>query len=58
MRVWLLAVALLLGAVELYQWLKGFMLPLPLSLLGGAFLAIASNQEGGVGDWLGRRESD
>ncbi len=30
---------------ELYQWLKHFQLPLPIFLLGGAFLAIISNYE-------------
>lgn len=49
MKVWLFTFFILFGAVELYQWLKGFMLPLPIYLLGGAFLAIASNSEKGKG---------
>lgn len=43
MKVWLTCFLLLFGMAELYQWLKHFSLPLPLYILGGAFLAIASN---------------
>ncbi len=48
MRVWLVSLAVLFGLAELYQWVKGFMLPLPIYVLGGAFLAIASNYEKGI----------
>jgi hypothetical protein len=43
MKVWITACVLLFLLVEFYQWAKGFMLPLPLYVLAGAFLAIASN---------------
>ena len=48
MRVWLVSLTVLFGLAELYQWVKGFMLPLPIYVLGGAFLAIASNYEKGI----------
>jgi hypothetical protein len=51
-RVWLLTVVLLFGLVELYQWVRGFILPLPIYVLAGAFLAIASNYNKGIGSFL------
>lgn len=45
MQVWLVTCFLLFGLIELFLWLKQFILPLPLYLLAGAFLAIASNYE-------------
>jgi len=45
----LLTIFLLFGSVELFQWLKGVMLPLPIYVLAGAFLAIASNYDRGMG---------
>ena len=48
MRVWLVTVVSLFLLVEFYQWVKGFFLPLPVYVLAGAFLAIASNYEQGI----------
>ena len=45
MKVWLAIFVLLFGATELLQWVQQFSLPLPMLLLGGAFLAIASNYD-------------
>jgi len=45
MRFWVISVILLLGGAELYQWMRQFTLPLPVFILGGAFLAIASNYD-------------
>ena len=45
----ILTIFVLFGAVELFQWLKGVMFPLPIYVLAGAFLAIASNYERGMG---------
>jgi hypothetical protein len=45
MKVWLASFLLLFAIAELYQWMKHFTLPLPVYILGGAFLAIASNYE-------------
>jgi hypothetical protein len=43
MRFWITSVVVLFGMVELYQSMKNFTLPLPVFILGGAVLAIASN---------------
>lgn len=45
MRVWLTSFVLLFGAAELYQWAQDLTLPMPIFILGGAFLAIASNYD-------------
>jgi hypothetical protein len=51
MKVWLITCLLLFILVELFQWVKGFILPLPLYLLAGAMLALASNYEKGLNIW-------
>lgn len=43
MRVWITCFVLLFGAAELFDWLQKFTMPLPIFILGGVFLAIASN---------------
>lgn len=43
MRVWIVCFVLLFGAAELLQWIRQFSLPLPIFILGGAFLAVLSN---------------
>ena len=43
MRVWIFSFLVLLGMVELYQWMKHFSVPLPVFIVSGALLAIASN---------------
>ena len=43
MRIWLACFGVLFAIAELYQWMKHLTLPLPIYILGGAFLAIASN---------------
>lgn len=48
MKAWLIGVGILFVLSEFSIWLKQFMLPLPLYILGGAFLAIASNYEKGI----------
>ncbi len=45
MRIWLACFIVLFGLAELFQWMKQLSLPLPVFILGGAFLAIASNYE-------------
>jgi hypothetical protein len=45
MRVWLTCFVVLFGGVEFLQWFKQISLPLPMFVLGGAFLAIASNYD-------------
>ena len=48
MKAWLIGVGILFVLAEFGIWLKQFMLPLPIYILGGAFLAIASNYEKGI----------
>ncbi len=48
MRFWISAVFVLFVLVQFYQWVKGFILPLPIYVLAGAFLAIASNYDKGM----------
>jgi hypothetical protein len=48
MKLWLVSVALLFVVAEFLLWVRNFILPLPVYLLGGAFLAIASNYEKGI----------
>ena len=45
MKVWITCFVLLFGATEVLQWVKQVSLPLPIFILGGAFLAIASNYD-------------
>lgn len=48
LKAWLFSVGILFVLVEFGIWLKQFILPLPIYILGGAFLAIASNYEQGI----------
>lgn len=43
MKVWITSFLVLFGMVELYQWFREFTLPLPIFILAGSLLAIASN---------------
>ncbi|NEQ25472.1 MAG: hypothetical protein F6K28_41695 [Microcoleus sp. SIO2G3] len=43
MRVWLTCFVLVFGMAEFYQWVKHFTVPLPVFILAGGLLAIASN---------------
>jgi hypothetical protein len=52
MRVWLACFLLLFALAELFDWLKKFNLPLPIYILGGAFLAVASNYDKIVGSYF------
>lgn len=45
MRVWLTCFVLLFGAAELFQWMQHLSLPMPVFILGGLFLAVASNYD-------------
>ncbi len=48
MKAWLIGVGILFVLAEFSIWLKQFIMPLPLYILAGAFLAIASNYEKGI----------
>ena len=56
MRVWIVSFVVLFTMAEFYQWLKHFTLPLPIYILGGAFLAIASNYDRFAGFSLERTD--
>ena len=45
MQVWLACFLVLFGLAELFDWMKQLSLPLPVFILGGAFLAIVSNYD-------------
>jgi hypothetical protein len=45
MKVWIVTFILLFAIAELLEWLQQFSLPLPIYILGGALLAIASNYQ-------------
>ena len=47
-KSWLFSVAVLFVVVKALLWVKGFILPLPIYVLAGAFLAIASNYDKGI----------
>lgn len=48
MKAWLVSVAILFVLAEFSLWVRDFMLPLPIYILAGAFLAISSNYEKGI----------
>ena len=48
LQAWLFGVGILFVLAEFSIWLKQFILPLPIYILAGAFLAIASNYERGL----------
>ncbi|MBD6618959.1 hypothetical protein FNW02_24825 [Komarekiella sp. 'clone 1'] len=52
MRVWLACFLVLFALAELFDWLQEFNLPLPIYILGGAFLAVASNYDKIVGSYF------
>ncbi|MEH1787579.1 hypothetical protein [Nostoc sp.] len=52
MRVWLACFLVLFALAELFDWLQKFNLPLPIYILGGAFLAVASNYDKVIGSYF------
>jgi hypothetical protein len=59
MKIWLTTFAVLFVLAQMYVWVKNFILPLPIYILGGAFLAIASNYDKGIFPaFTGRTEDD
>lgn len=45
MRVWFASVLLLFVLAQLWDWMKHLSLPLPAFIVGGLFLAVASNYD-------------
>lgn len=48
MKAWLVSVGVLFVLVEFFFWVRNFILPLPVYILAGAFIAIASNYDKGI----------
>jgi uncharacterized membrane protein required for colicin V production len=48
MKSWLFSVVALFILAKALLWVRGFILPLPVYVLAGAFLAIASNYDKGI----------
>ncbi len=57
LKAWLVGVGILFVLAEFGIWLKQFILPLPIYILGGAFLAIASNYDKGIVSRFRQQES-
>ncbi|OLP19030.1 hypothetical protein BST81_07355 [Leptolyngbya sp. 'hensonii'] len=45
MKIWVISFILLFGFAEFFQWASHVTLPLPVFILAGALLAIASNAD-------------
>jgi hypothetical protein len=52
MRVWIACFFVLFALAEFFDWIKEVNLPLPIYILGGAFLAVASNYDKVVGAYF------
>ena len=52
MKVWLVCFFVMFAGAELFKWLQGVSVPLPIYVLGGAFLAVASNHDKIFGSYL------
>ncbi|MDY6784944.1 MAG: hypothetical protein SW833_20790 [Cyanobacteriota bacterium] len=48
MRIWLVSFCALFGVFEFYQWLRALSLPLPVYVVCGLVLAVASNFQRGT----------
>lgn len=52
MKVWLVSFVLIFCLAQFVLWVKDFFSPLPVYVLGGALLAIASNYNKGLGPFF------
>lgn len=52
MKPWLFSFAVLFVLAKAILWIKSFILPMPVYIVAGAFLAIASNYDGGISSFL------
>lgn len=52
-KIWFVCFVVLFALSQLFDWVQDFSLPLPIYILGGAFLAVASNYEKLFGSYLG-----
>ena len=58
MKVWFICFVVLFALSQLFDWVQQLSLPLPIYILGGAFLAVASNYEKLFGSYLGEYSGD
>jgi hypothetical protein len=58
MKVWLVSVFIIFALVQLVLWLKNFFVPLPLYILGGTCLALASNYEKSFENFVSHHTND
>ncbi|QYX32561.1 hypothetical protein [Sphaerospermopsis torques-reginae] len=58
MRVWLACFFVLFALAEFFDWVKDLSLPLPIYILGGAFLAVVSNYDKIVGSYFGEVQAE
>lgn len=52
-RIWFICFVVLFALSQLFDWVQQLSLPLPIYILGGAFLAVASNYAKLFGSYLG-----
>ncbi len=55
MKVWLVSFILLFLLAQFILWVKNFFTPLPLYIFGGAFLAIASNYDHKINEFISQQ---
>lgn len=58
MRIWLACFFVLFALAELFDWMQQLTLPMPIYILGGAFLAIASNYNKRFGSFFGNSSTE
>ncbi len=58
MRIWLACFFILFALAELFDWIQQLTLPMPIYILGGAFLAIASNYNKQFGSFFGNSSAE
>ena len=58
MRVWLACFLVLFALAQLFDWIQKFQLPLPIYILGGAFLAVASNYDKFFSSYVSHRNDE
>jgi hypothetical protein len=58
MKVWLVCVFVLFALAQFFDWVKEVSIPLPIYILAGAFLAVASNYDKIVGDYFSKVQSE
>lgn len=58
MKVWFVSFILLFLLAQFILWVKSFFTPLPLYIFGGAFLAIVSNYDQKINDFISQQTNN